>query len=335
MSQCLRVVTLNLLCENRSDRVGRARDAARILKSGKVDFDILCLQECVTNDVKYVLKYAFSDPEYVIIESNHHRPRFPRLAYIPCVALGALAIERYMYGQSAALFIFLAFVSMLLYPACLFRMVIRFALGCPGPFDMMGQTLIFRRRGIYAPCEPKILLNKPFKASIRGYPLPKSIVDAVKYFGQHCFARPGRLIVRFGDLLIVTAHLVVSQQGTTKNPHRETQVRTILKDIRHIEQTTFSPKMVVCAGDFNAPLEFGASEVDLMQSLGGFSRPTGPLVTWDPVSNPLTENTHEGVSQLDYIFSKPGSYVSSGILFDGRNGPIVSDHYGIALEIKY
>lgn len=44
---------------------------------------------------------------------------------------------------------------------------------------------------------------------------------------------------------------------------------------------------------------------------------------------------HIDEKRIDYIFTDyPGSIQTSRVVFDGKNGPIVSDHFGVAVEFK-
>lgn len=96
---------------------------------------------------------------------------------------------------------------------------------------------------------------------------------------------------------------------------------------------------VLIAGDFNAPDFLRGQSYDAILEDGWFD-------TYDLTANRYGHDTAKGKidgwqetdltgMRIDYIFSnKIVSIKRHEVVFDGENGPIVSDHFGIQLEVK-
>lgn len=96
--------------------------------------------------------------------------------------------------------------------------------------------------------------------------------------------------------------------------------------------------LVLMAGDFNAPDFLKGQSYDAILEDGWFD-------TYDLVSNKYGHDTAKGKidgwqdtemtgMRIDYIFSNQVISVNKHeVVFDGDNGPIVSDHFGIKMEV--
>lgn len=96
-------------------------------------------------------------------------------------------------------------------------------------------------------------------------------------------------------------------------------------------------------GDFNAPDTVRGESYDrvaadgwmdchraALHRDGGITVP-GAIDGWR--DNPAGYDT--GGMRLDYIWcSRPRTILRAGVMFNGQNGPVVSDHYGVFIETK-
>ena len=96
---------------------------------------------------------------------------------------------------------------------------------------------------------------------------------------------------------------------------------------------------VLIAGDFNAPDFLKGQSYDAILEDGWFD-------TYDLTTNKYGHDTAKGKidgwqdtqmtgMRIDYIFSNQViPVIKHEVVFDGQNGPIVSDHYGIKMEVN-
>lgn len=332
----------------------------------EMDPEIACLQEVVTGDVRQSLWENLSK-RYHILHTQYGDPELPPLAYFPCGLLAFITLISTLLGggnQSIMRVTLLCFTTASLCPRGMFSCVNRLIRKREHPgLDLMGQTILVRRRAGEMKTvgwdSAEIVGIHPFPHEMRGYPSPKSIRDAVFYWVQHCFIRPGFIVVRATggiesckEALILSAHLVVSEPGKDKNPNRLQQVKYmnsvlnnhILKD--KMISSKESESLIVVAGDFNSPE--GSPEIKFMRE-NGFSdscasgsswsvKPKPSFLTWERKLNPYTaSNEGEPDNRLDYVFfrGKGIQCEKTERIFDGDNLPLVSDHFGILATLKF
>tara|TARA_B100000686_G_scaffold347350_1_gene435856 strand:+ start:1832 stop:2989 length:1158 start_codon:yes stop_codon:yes gene_type:complete len=354
-----------------TDRSRRTEDLIRGIML--MDTDIVCLQEVVTSDVKMALQTQLGE-RYHILETNHTSPSFPNLAYVPCGVIISFAFIVHCIGWKLSILtlILLATGVLVLSPQGLLSCANYVITNDSNPsLDMMGQSVLVRRRDDMNKSRGRgwesanIVGIYPFSNEMRGYPEPTSLTKTIFYWVQHCFIRPGFIVVRaqggfdgFQDAWILSTHLVVSSPMADHNPKRLSQVQymnTILSQHMISEASSAykgsknsDESFIVIAGDFNAPP--ASSEILFMGSAGftnscepGFitrSFPVEPHIsfrTWDRELNPYTESDlYEPDNCLDYIFfsGKGISCVKAERVFDGIEIPLVSDHFGVLSTLE-
>ena len=347
----IRILQQNCWVEN-TDRVRRTNDLIRGILA--LDPDITCLQEVVTQEVKEELWKNLTD-RYHILSTDYTVPNFPPLAYLPCVFVTVIAVSMLLWGGNLGLTILIWSVAILvLNPQGLFSCVSFMITNRTTPsLDLMGQSILVRRAyGSEGWSSVRVVGVHPFSHNLRGYPFPTSFKKAFFYWVQHCFIRPGFIVVHATggcqDVWILSAHLVVSKPKTDRNPIRIMQVEymheILNQNMKKIKSSNGDP-LILIAGDFNAPGE--SPEVEFMRSIGfidactpGASWPVKPQIsfpTWHRESNPYTESdVDEPDNRLDYVFFTGVRCVKAERVFDGCNLPIVSDHFGVlaTLEMK-
>eukprot|EP01045_Picozoa_sp_COSAG04_P023160 COSAG04_NODE_2712_length_3696_cov_54.879344_2_plen_416_part_00 len=332
-----------------------------------LDPAIVCLQEVVTRDVKGALWKKLTE-RYHILSTDYTVPSFPPLAYLPCVLVTVVAVAVVLgWGQSILGFTVLGWAAALLVlsPHGLFSCASFVITKRTTPsLDLMGQSVLVRRAaGGHSSAgwaSVRVVGVHPFSHKLRGYPAPTSFKKALFYWAQHCFFRPGFIVVHATeghggcqDAWILSAHLVVSKPKTDRNPNRLPQVEHMHAILsQHMAATkscngSAAGPLVLVAGDFNAPGE--SPEVGFMGSAGftdacapGASWTVEPQIsfrTWHRDSNPYTaSDVDEPDNRLDYVFvaGKGARCVKAERVFDGGKLPLVSDHFGVlaTLELK-
>jgi exonuclease III len=147
-----------------------------------------------------------------------------------------------------------------------------------------------------------------FDDAARGYKLDNILTIPMWWFSS-TYLRPGYMITLYDhDTLLVNVHLVTGNN----NMARLKQVACLLDDITvHVANNHATIKHIIIAGDFNA------DETD------------PSIITMKNNYTSIIRNATYAHSQLDYIFVNEAGLYKSHIWFDGTNGPLVSDHYGI------
>ncbi len=345
----IRILQQNCWVEN-TDRVRRTNDLIRGILN--LDPAIVCLQEVVTRDVKNELWKNLTD-RYHILSTEYTEPNFPPLAYLPCVLVTVIAMTVLLWDGNLSLTIPVwAATILVLNPQGLFSCASFVITNRTTPsLDLMGQSILVRRsHGSEGWSSVRVVGVHPFPHNLRGYPSPTSFKKAFFYWAQHCFIRPGFIVVHATggcqDAWILSTHLVVSKPKTDRNPNRLKQVKhmnSILKQHMTKIKSSNGDPLIVVSGDFNAPGE--SPEVGFMGSMGfidacapGSSWPVKPQIsfpTWHRGSNPYTESdVDEPDNRLDYVFVKGLRCVKAERVFDGSNLPIVSDHFGVLATLE-
>ena len=104
---------------------------------------------------------------------------------------------------------------------------------------------------------------------------------------------------------------------------------------RHLKEKS---ETIILTGDFNAPDCLSGQSYDeiidsdwfdayhLAKNTYGHDTAKGKIDGW--------ENSEISGMRIDYIFlNKPLSVLNHEVVFDGENAPIVSDHFGIKMEV--
>lgn len=91
-------------------------------------------------------------------------------------------------------------------------------------------------------------------------------------------------------------------------------------------------------GDFNAPAHIRGESCELIKNSGWYDSFELALTKDSGITVEKAIDGWEGSNsgmRIDYIWSrKRAEILSSEVIFNGRNYPVVSDHYGVMLEIK-
>ena len=97
---------------------------------------------------------------------------------------------------------------------------------------------------------------------------------------------------------------------------------------------------VFLLGDFNSPAGKPNEGWEMVRKLGWHdtyeaAKQKGDGITVPGVIDGWQDGAPEGM-RIDYIFSRmPVSVRSSFVLFDGKHGPLISDHYGLMADLDY
>ena len=214
----IRILQQNCWVEN-TDRVRRTNDLIRGILT--LDPAIVCLQEVVTRDVKDELWKNLTD-RYHILSTDYTVPNFPPLAYLPGVLVTVISVSLLLWwgvniGPTVLVW---AAAILLLRPQGLFSCASFVITNRTTPsLDLMGQSILVLRAHMSEGWSSVRLVGvHPFSHNLRGYPSPTSFKKAFFYWAQHCFIRPGFIVVHATggcqDAWILSAHLVVSKPNS-------------------------------------------------------------------------------------------------------------------------
>jgi len=329
----MKVVTINLWCEP-PDRHRRIRDATTHLL--KLLPDVVFIQEIPQGDSRQYLKSRLGSRYEIFYSKNEST--YPPMSYLPFVVVFlSMLLGFHMTLRKSLL------ASMLVSPRSI-SMLISLVLSrkiTDINADFMGTGILIKKDVIRRGKNKNVkIVSKPFSHQIRGYPVPESILSLgswFKYYLQHTIGRPGVLMIRVeteeeGSFVLANCHLVISKDGSTTNSTREVQVEKVLNWVEEMRENRNDG--IVIAGDFNAVPS--GREQKKMKKAGYIESFQGrPMITWDPGFNSYTITHHEPRSQLDYVYVKQDhlKIMKARRVFDGKAGPIVSDHYGIEAEL--
>lgn len=94
-------------------------------------------------------------------------------------------------------------------------------------------------------------------------------------------------------------------------------------------------------GDFNSPCEIRNEGYDLVKNSGWYDsfelaeHKTGRVTVDKAIAGWESKGCISGGMRLDYIFSDSVRGIKScKTVFDGKNQPVVSDHFGVEIEVK-
>ncbi|MDO4927960.1 MAG: endonuclease/exonuclease/phosphatase family protein [Corynebacterium sp.] len=98
-------------------------------------------------------------------------------------------------------------------------------------------------------------------------------------------------------------------------------------------------KPTLVAGDLNNPASVIGEGFDYVRSLGWLdtyqlcAEPQGANTIMEPIAG--WEDT-TGPRRIDYVLSNTAiSVTQHSVIFDGKNFPVVSDHYGLLVELRW
>lgn len=115
---------------------------------------------------------------------------------------------------------------------------------------------------------------------------------------------------------------------------------TFLNQWNMFEKKTASAEKTWILGDFNSPAQVRGESYDLIKQCGWYDtyelaqRKDSGFTVNEPIDGWREKQTGQNGMRIDQIWcSKKVKVQSSQVIFNGTNYPVVSDHYGILVEI--
>ncbi|GMH96103.1 hypothetical protein TrST_g4631 [Triparma strigata] len=349
------LLNLNILGEPRGDSANLEKRLKVITNSITNPLhdqpDILCFQEAFLPYTRDALSSGLSN-DYTLHFARQHNPIPPLASFLPCVLLATLFYLIFPTPpRSTTLAVLMTTSPLFLF--VLIRVAFAFnvlnlpyskpvSLLAKSRLDFMGTVIAFKKSSIKS---STLLHTEGFSHSLRGYPLPPLNPSSLLiYFIQHTFFRPGFLISSCTlpssrKVLVCNVHLVLGYP----NPSRRLQVKRVLDVIRSLQDDCCYDSVVI-SGDFNAPTCDEAFRILEDEGWVDMSLKHGKKQPTWVKKNELCEfeadefGLNRGSSErIDFCFVKnAGSDVNGRCwnVFDGIEGEICSDHYGLRVEVN-
>ena len=302
----MRLVTINTWGVPKHDLIGRMRKLTTGLKEYAPD--IACLQEVAFPHVQGHIRNALSE-DFHIVSSRHSQLRWPYVAYLPLVLLTLAFLTNALQLR-----------WWLVLVVCCHPFVIQKTVECvvKGSFDHMGLTTLVHR----STCQSvQHIHTEAFVSDIRGYGL--KWMNPFLWWFSMTFLRPGFMIVKtigIEDALVVNVHLAPEDDA---RHIRYVQVQRVNECVR---RASFQHKCtnVIIVGDLN-----DNKYSNTYRRLRLEADDNGSLIDAAPhVGATFAEES------IDHIFVSQKFHLrNSERIFDGAATPIISDHFGLLVDI--